>query len=151
MSDSTYLNRIGTLIRDARRHKGLTQSELADLLGTSQSAVARIEQGKQNLSLEMLARIGESLDSEFVSLGTGGPQHLRIVGGKQLSGSIPVKTSKNAAVGLLCAALLNKGRTTLRNLVVVKVDPERNLLFVRGGVPGHRNAIVRVRAAIAPR
>ena len=80
MSDSTYLNRIGTLIRDARRHKGLTQSELADLLGTSQSAVARIEQGKQNLSLEMLARIGESLDSEFVSLGTGGPQHLRIVG-----------------------------------------------------------------------
>ena len=120
MSDSTYLNRIGTLIRDARRHKGLTQSELADLLGTSQSAVARIEQGKQNLSLEMLARIGESLDSEFVSLGTGGPQHLRIVGGKQLSGSIPVKTSKNAAVGLLCAALLNKGRTTLRNLARIE-------------------------------
>jgi len=120
VSDSTYLNRIGTLIRDARRHKGLTQSELADLLGTSQSAVARIEQGKQNLSLEMLARIGESLDSEFVSLGTGGPQHLRIVGGKQLSGSIPVKTSKNAAVGLLCAALLNKGRTTLRNLARIE-------------------------------
>jgi UDP-N-acetylglucosamine 1-carboxyvinyltransferase len=120
VSDSTYLNRIGTLIRDARRHKGLTQSELADLLGTSQSAVARIEQGKQNLSLEMLARIGEKLDSEFVSLGTGGPQHLRIVGGKQLSGSIPVKTSKNAAVGLLCASLLNKGRTTLRNLARIE-------------------------------
>jgi UDP-N-acetylglucosamine 1-carboxyvinyltransferase len=120
VSDSTYLNRIGTLIRDARRHKGLTQSELADLLATSQSAVARIEQGKQNLSLEMLARIGEKLDSEFVSLGTGGPQHLRIVGGQQLSGSIPVKTSKNAAVGLLCAALLNKGRTTLRNLARIE-------------------------------
>ena len=118
--DSTYLNRIGTLIRDARRHKGLTQSELADLLGTSQSAVARIEQNKQNLSLEMLARIGESLDSEFVSLGTGGPQHLRIVGGKQLSGSIPVKTSKNAAVGLLCRPAQQKGRTTLRNLARIE-------------------------------
>ena len=51
----------------------MTQNELADSLGTSQSAVARIEQGKQNLSPEMLARIGESLDSEFVSLGHSGP------------------------------------------------------------------------------
>ena len=78
----------------------------AEYLGTSQSAVARIEQGRQNLSLEMLARIGESLDSEFVSLGTSGPQHLRIKGGTKLSGAIDVKTSKNAAVALLCAACL---------------------------------------------
>src|SRR6476619_6081394 len=116
----TYLERIGSLIRDARRHKGLTQNELAESLGTSQSAVARIEQGRQNLSLEMLARIGESLDSEFVSLGHSGPQHLRIVGGTQLSGSIDVKTSKNAAVALLCASLLNKGRTTLRSLARIE-------------------------------
>ena len=119
-TSDTYLTRIGTLIRDARRHQGLTQSELADLLGTSQSAVARIEQGKQNLSLEMLARVGEKLDSEFVSLGHSGPQHLRIVGGRKLSGSIPVKTSKNAAVALLCASLLNKGRTTLRSLARIE-------------------------------
>ena len=45
MTESSYLTRIGTLIRDARRHQGLTQNELADKLGTSQSAVARIEQG----------------------------------------------------------------------------------------------------------
>ncbi len=120
VNESTYLTRIGTLIRDARRHQGLTQSELADLLGTSQSAVARIEQGKQNLSLEMLARVGEKLDSEFVSLGHSGPQHLRIVGGRKLSGSIPVKTSKNAAVALLCASLLNRGRTTLRQLARIE-------------------------------
>jgi len=115
-----YLGRIGTLIRDARRHQGLTQNDLADSLGTSQSAVARIEQGKQNLSLEMLARIGQSLDSEFVSLGHSGPQHLRIVGGTKLSGAIDVKTSKNAAVALLCASLLNHGRTTLRNLARIE-------------------------------
>jgi hypothetical protein len=59
-------------------------------------------------------------DSEFVSLGHSGPQHLRIVGGKKLSGSIPVKTSKNAAVALLCASLLNKGRTTLRSLARIE-------------------------------
>ena len=116
----TYLTRIGGLIRDARRHKGMTQSDLADLLGTSQGAVTRIEQGKQNLSLDMLAKIGDALDSEFVSLGHSGPQHLRIVGGQKLTGSIDVKTSKNAAVALLCAALLNRGRTTLRSLARIE-------------------------------
>jgi len=116
----TYLTRIGGLIRDARRHKGMTQSELAELLATSQGAVTRIEQGKQNLSLDMLAKIGDALDSEFVSLGHSGPQHLRIVGGRKLSGSIDVKTSKNAAVALLCASLLNRGRTTLRNLARIE-------------------------------
>ncbi|CAN5747076.1 MAG: UDP-N-acetylglucosamine 1-carboxyvinyltransferase [Actinomycetota bacterium] len=116
----TYLSRIGNLIRDARRHQELTQAELASLLGTSQSAVARMEQGKQNLSLEMLARIGESLDSEIVSVGSAIPQNLRITGGVKLAGEIDVRTSKNAAVGLLCASLLNKGRTTLRNLARIE-------------------------------
>ncbi len=115
-----YRRRIGALIRDARRHKGLTQAELGKLLGTSQSAVARMEQGHQNLSLEMLARIGESLDRELVTLGNSRPQHLRIVGGTKLSGTIDVKTSKNAAVALLCATLLNRGRTTLRNLARIE-------------------------------
>ncbi|MCE1177505.1 MAG: UDP-N-acetylglucosamine 1-carboxyvinyltransferase [Micrococcales bacterium] len=114
-----YLNRIGSLIRDARRHKGMTQNDLAELLGTSQGAVGRIEQGKQNLSLEMIARIGEALDRELVTV-TNTPQHLRITGGTQLSGSIDVKTSKNAAVALLCAALLNKGRTTLRSIARIE-------------------------------
>ncbi|HLS39433.1 MAG TPA: UDP-N-acetylglucosamine 1-carboxyvinyltransferase [Ornithinicoccus sp.] len=116
----TYLSRIGNLIRDARRHKDLTQAELAALLGTSQSAIARIEQGKQNLSLEMLARIGEKLDSEIVKVGSPVPQNLRITGGVKLSGEIDVRTSKNAAVALLCASLLNKGRTTLRNLARIE-------------------------------
>lgn len=115
-----YRQRIGALIRDARRHKGLTQAELGRLLATSQSAVARIEQGQQNLSLEMLARIGEALDQELLTLGQSRPQHLRIVGGTKLSGEIAVKTSKNAAVALLCAALLNRGRTTLRHLARIE-------------------------------
>lgn len=115
-----YLSRIGTLIRDARRHKGMTQSDLANALETSQSAIARIEQGNQNLSLETIARISECLDAGLVSVSPGRPQHLRITGGTKLSGSIEVKTSKNAAVALLCAALLNKGKTTLRNLARIE-------------------------------
>ena len=39
-------------------------------------------------------------------------------------------------------------RSTSLNLEVVRVDADRNLLFVRGAVPGHRNAIVRVRTSV---
>jgi UDP-N-acetylglucosamine 1-carboxyvinyltransferase len=89
--------------------------------------VNRIERGHQNLTLEMLARIGEALDSEIVSLG-GGPVHLRVAGGRRLSGSIDVKSSKNAGVALLCASLLNKGRTTLRK--VARIEEVNRLLEV---------------------
>ncbi|MFC7327200.1 helix-turn-helix domain-containing protein [Marinactinospora rubrisoli] len=115
-----YLARIGSLIRDARKHRGWSQSQLAEALGTSQSAIARIEQGGQNLGIEMVARIGEALDSEIVSLGHAGPMHLRVVGGRQLSGQITVRTSKNACVALLCASLLNRGRTTLRRVARIE-------------------------------
>ncbi len=33
-------------------------------------------------------------------------------------------------------------RTTIRNLQVVRVDGQRNLIFVKGGVPGSRNGYV---------
>ncbi len=122
-----YLARIGKLIRDARKHRGWTQQQLADVLATSQSAVNRIERGHQNLSLEMLARIGEALDSEIVSLGAG-PTHLRVTGPTTLSGSIDVKSSKNAGVALLCASLLNRGRTTLRR--VARIEEVNRLLEV---------------------
>ena len=34
---------------------------------------------------------------------------------------------------------------TVRNIEVVAVDPDNNELWVRGGVPGGKNAVVRVR------
>ena len=33
-------------------------------------------------------------------------------------------------------------RTTIRNLQVVKIDGDRNLLFIKGGLPGARNSYV---------
>ena len=126
-----YKGRIGNLIRDARKHRGLTQHQLAELLATSQSAINRIEKGHQNLSLEMLARIGAALDSEIVALGAG-PTHLRVTGPTTLSGSIDVKTSKNAGVALLCASLLNRGRTTLRK--VARIEEVNRLLEVLGSM-----------------
>jgi UDP-N-acetylglucosamine 1-carboxyvinyltransferase len=114
------LARIGQVIHDARVHRGWTQARLAEVLHTSQSAVNRMERGHQNLSLEMIARIGEALDSELLTIGQLPPSHLRVTGGVRLSGSIDVRSSKNAAVALLCASLLNKGRTTLRGVARIE-------------------------------
>jgi UDP-N-acetylglucosamine 1-carboxyvinyltransferase len=112
--------KIGSLIQEARAHRGLTQAQLAGELGTSQSAINRIEKGGQNISLEMIARISEVLSSNIVTLNQSGKINFRVNGGKKLSGSIEVKTSKNAAVALLCAALLNKGKTTLRRVARIE-------------------------------
>ena len=38
-------------------------------------------------------------------------------------------------------------KVTVRNLQVVKVDPEQNLLLVKGAVPGGKGAVVSVRGA----
>ncbi|NYF96763.1 helix-turn-helix domain-containing protein [Janibacter cremeus] len=130
MSDD-YLVRIGTTIKEARHRAGLSQSDLATRLETSQSAVTRIEAGGQNLTLDSLARISEALDTELVALTrtpSSGAVHLKVEGGRQLSGAIDVKTSKNAAVALLCASLLNKGTTTLRNLA--RIEEVNRLLEV---------------------
>lgn len=106
----TTNEKIGQLIAQVRQERGLTQAAFAERLATSQSAVNRIEHGKQNLSLETLARISDVLNKQLISL-NGNAVNLRIVGGQPLHGSIALKASKNAAVALLCASLLNYGVT----------------------------------------
>jgi UDP-N-acetylglucosamine 1-carboxyvinyltransferase len=106
---------IGLHIADLRETQGMTQSELARRLRTTQSAIARIESGKQNVSAEMLTKLGRALKKSLITLAPG-TMNLEIHGGKKLHGSITTSTSKNGAVGLLCASLLNRGKTTLRKV-----------------------------------
>lgn len=108
--------KIGQLISDIRKTRGLTQSDFARMLSTSQSAVNRIENGKQNLSMEMLGRISDVLNRELLRINESGTLNFRIEGGRPLSGEITTKVSKNAAVVLLAASLLNKGTTRLRRM-----------------------------------
>jgi len=106
--------KIGQLIAQVRQERGLTQAEFAKRLSTSQSAVNRIEKGKQNLSLETLARVSDALNKQIISIGDKSI-NLRIEGGHELHGSIALKRSKNAAVALLCASLLNHGVTKFKS------------------------------------
>lgn len=47
--------------------------------------------------------------------------------------------------GMKMAGRMGHRRTTIRNLKVLKVIPDRNLLLVEGGIPGARNSIVEIR------
>jgi transcriptional regulator with XRE-family HTH domain len=49
--------RCAALIREARRRAGLSQRELADRVGTTQSAIARWETGRSAPSLASLERL----------------------------------------------------------------------------------------------
>ena len=116
----TYQRVIGETIEQMRLEKGLTQGELAKLVGSSQSAIHRIEHGGQNISLEMVKKLSDALGNQILSINDSASQSFRIRGGKELSGEITVNTSKNAAVGLLCAALLNSGRTVLHRVARIE-------------------------------
>ncbi len=50
--------------------------------------------------------------------------------------------------GARMAGQMGNVRVTTLNLKVIKVDPERNLMLVRGAVPGPRGGLVMVRTAI---
>lgn len=107
--------RIGRFIAEVRELKGFTQGDFARQLKTSQSAVARMESGQQNLTTEMLAKISGVLNQEIITLADRSV-NFKIEGGHKLSGSVKINTSKNAAVALLCACLLNSGKTILKNV-----------------------------------
>jgi len=109
------MQNIGKRIADLRETQGLTQSQLAKKIHTTQSAVARLESGKQNVSAEMLKKIGHALGKNLITLSPG-TVNVTIGGKKKLSGSIETNTSKNGAVGLLCASLLNQGTTILHRM-----------------------------------
>ena len=57
---------VARMIYEARVAAGLTQKQLADLLGTQQSAIARLEDADyQGHSLGMLRRIAEALNQKL--------------------------------------------------------------------------------------
>ena len=65
-------------------------------------------------------------------------------GGAIGAGSYPGRVFK----GMKMPGRMGNARTTTINVDVARVDVERGLLFVNGAVPGHNNAIIRVRQSV---
>ncbi len=59
-------------------------------------------------------------------------------------GSIGATTPQKVLKGMRMAGRMGHKRQTTRNLEIVKVDPERNLLYIRGAVPGSRGTLLEI-------
>ena len=65
-------------------------------------------------------------------------------------GSIGASSYPSRVVkGMRMAGHMGSARVTVRNLKVIRVDTENNLLLVEGAVPGGPNSVVVIRKAIA--
>lgn len=57
---------IAAQVAERRRALDLSQRELADLCGTTQSAIARLERGQRPPRVDTLMRIASALDCQLV-------------------------------------------------------------------------------------
>ena len=105
---------LGAFVRRIREQRSLTQAEVAKALGTSQSALVRMEKGEQNMGIDLLRKLGDVLGHKIVSVSDS--VDFEIHGGRRLSGEIVTNPSKNGALALLFASLLNRNVTTLHNI-----------------------------------
>jgi large subunit ribosomal protein L3 len=109
------------------------------------------------LTIDAVFAAGDEVDVTGTSKGKGfSGQHKRHNFGRgpvthgshniKQPGSIGSVDAARTWRGMKMAGQHGNTRRTVRGLEVVRVDAERNLLLVKGSVPGHRNAVVLVRS-----
>ncbi len=112
----------------------------------------------QDVTCEIFAE-GELVDVTATSKGKGFQGMVKRHGfgrGPETHGSMNVR--KPGSIGATDAARVFKGvrmagqmgnvRTTVQGLKVLRVDAERNLLLVNGGVPGPKGSVVLIRGSV---
>lgn len=60
------MREIAWLLIKYRMDKGLSQEQLAEVVGTSHSQISRIESGRHRTNLDTLSRIARALDMRMV-------------------------------------------------------------------------------------
>ena len=104
---------------------------------------------------------GERIDATSYSKGrgfAGGVKRHHFHGGPKTHGqsdrhrapgSIGAGTTPGRVIkGLRMAGHMGNAKITARNLVVVSADPEKNILLVKGTIPGARNSLVILRKQV---
>ncbi len=64
----------------------------------------------------------------------------------RMPGSIGAGGVQRVIKGMRMAGRMGHERVTTRNLTVVSVDPQKHLLYVKGAVPGARNAVISIQS-----
>lgn len=113
----------------------------------------------QQVSLVDLFAEGDEVDVTGVSKGKGFAGHIKrhnFHRGPKTHGSDhhrapgsigPGTTPGRVYKGLKMAGHMGDERTTIKKVRVVRTDPERNLLLVRGSLPGSRGSLILVKKA----
>jgi large subunit ribosomal protein L3 len=116
------------------------------------------------LGVEQIFKIGQRVDVQGVTIGKGfagvikrhhfGGQNASH--GNSISHRVPGSTGQNQSPGHVfkgkrMAGHLGSARRTISNLEIVRIDAERQLLLVKGSVPGSKGRDVVVRAAVKVR
>jgi transcriptional regulator with XRE-family HTH domain len=64
-AEADLASRMAEIVYRLRTGAGLTQTELARRMGTTQSSIARVEAGGSLLTLDLLDRVGRALDAQI--------------------------------------------------------------------------------------
>jgi len=59
------LIQFGQLIKEVRLEKGLTQSDLGELISVTKSQISKLENGTSNMTIGTIFRIFEAMNSEI--------------------------------------------------------------------------------------
>jgi len=113
------------------------------------------------ITVDMVFENGQIVDVTGTSIGKGFAGTIkrhnfssqRMSHGNSLSHRAPGSIGQNQTPGRVfkgkkMAGQMGNVRSTVQNLEVVRVDAERNLLLIRGGVPGAKGGDLIVRPAV---
>ena len=150
----------------ATKEKSLTRAELGHLKKADASAMRTVREFRdeagellvgQTVTVEAFAP-GDKIKISGLSKGKGFQGTIKrhnFASGPKSHGSHNVRapgsigasaTPSRVFKGIRGAGRMGGGRVTQRGLTVVEVMPDRNLLLVRGAVPGPKGATVEVRS-----
>jgi len=124
---------------DDKKKKNATKQEIGGAAKVSQEPKRFIREVKPDASADI--KLGQSITVDiFADVKQGGAQTHGSTRHRP-PGSIGSNTDPGRVIrGKKMAGRLGVERITVKNIDVVKIDKDRNLLFVRGAVPGHKGS-----------
>jgi large subunit ribosomal protein L3 len=139
----------------------LLKNQLPPLRHLREIRVGDVGQYEEGQKIRVsIFEVGERVDVTGISKGKGfagvvkrhgfggGPKTHGQSDRQRAPGSIGAGTTPGRVYkGIRMAGRMGNARVTVQNLQVVLVDPERNLLAVKGAVPGSRNGLLVIKEA----
>ncbi len=157
--------RASRVVKPAAGHFAAAKVEAGDLI--TEFRIADSDETEYQIGTELRVELfdeGQKVDVIGTSIGKGFAGTVKrhnfsmqdATHGNSLAHRAPGSIGQNQTPGRVFKGKKMSGqmgnvRRTIQNLEVVRVDSERNLLLIKGAVPGHRGGSVVVRPAVKTR